>query len=61
MAQSVKCLTLDLASGHDLTVHGIEPHIGLCTDSMEPALDSLFASLSAPFPLVYTHTLSLSK
>ena len=46
MAQSVKHLTLDLSSGHDLIVRGIEPHVGLCADSSEPAWDSL--SLSAP-------------
>ena len=23
-------------SGHDLAVHGLEPHIGLCADSSEP-------------------------
>ena len=27
MAQSLKLLTLGLGSGHDLMVHGIEPHI----------------------------------
>ena len=53
----VACLTLDFDSGHDLTVHGIEPHIGLCTDTAEPAWDSLSPSLSAP-PLF---SLSLSK
>ena len=29
VAQSVKCLTLDFGSGHDLRVHEIEPCIGL--------------------------------
>ena len=29
MAQSVKGLTLDFGSGHDLTVGEFEPHIGL--------------------------------
>ena len=37
MAQSVKHLTLDLVSGHDLMVHEFKPHIGLCTNSAEPA------------------------
>ena len=32
MAHSVKQLTLDFNLGHDLTVHEIEPHIGLYTD-----------------------------
>ena len=55
VAQSVKHLTLDFSSGHDLMVHEIEPHCGLCADSVEPAWDSLSPSLSAP-PM---HTLSL--
>ena len=41
--------TLDLGSGLDLTVHGVEPHIGLCADGAEPAWDSLPLSLY-PFP-----------
>ena len=36
MAQSVKRLTLGFSSGHDLTVHGFEPYVGLSTDSAEP-------------------------
>ena len=55
MAQSVKRPTLDFSSGHDLAVRGIEPHLGLHADSVEPAWDSLSPALSAP-PL-----LSLSK
>ena len=51
MAQQVKCPTLDLGSGHDLTVHELEPHVGLCADSAESAWNSLSASLSAPLPL----------
>ena len=35
-AQSVKCPTLDFGSGHDLTVHEMEPHIRPCTGSVEP-------------------------
>ena len=46
--------TLDLSSGHDLTVHEIEPHVGLCADRGEPAWDSL--SLCSP----YLCSLSLS-
>ena len=53
MAQSVKHLTLDFGSGHDLTVHEFEPCIGLCADSADPVWDSL----SAPSLLVH----SLSK
>ena len=47
VAQLFKCLTLDFGSGHDLTVCGIEPHIGLHADSTEPAWDFLSPSLSA--------------
>ena len=44
---------LDFSSGHDLMVHGVEPHVWLCTDNVEPAWDSLSPSLSAcpPFML----------
>ena len=45
VTQSVKHLTLDFNSGHDVTIHEFEPHIGLCTDSAEPAWDSLSPSL----------------
>ena len=51
MAQSVQHPTLDFVSGHDLTGHGIEPWVGLWTDSMEPAWDSPSPSLSAPSAL----------
>ena len=44
VAQSVEHLSLDFGSGHDLTVCDIEPHVGLCADSAEPAWDSLSAS-----------------
>ena len=50
MAQSVKCPTLDFGSGHDLTVHEMEPRAGLCCavlTSVVPAWDSLSLSLSA--------------
>ena len=50
MAQWVKRPTLDFGSGHDLTVHGMEPHIELHADSAEPTWDSLAPSLSAPLP-----------
>ena len=45
VAQSVKHLILGFSSGHDLTICEFESHIGLCSDSMEPAWDSLFFSL----------------
>ena len=54
MAQSVKHPILGISSGHDLTVHEIEPHVGLQADSAESAWDSL-SSLSASL------LLSLSK
>ena len=41
MAQSLKHLTLGFGSGHDLTVCGFEPRIGLHANSAEPAWDSL--------------------
>ena len=46
MAQSFKGGTLDFGSGHELTVHGLEPRVGLCADSVEPNWDSLSLSLS---------------
>ena len=52
VAQLVTHPTFDFGSGHDLTVCGFEPHIGLCSDSTEPARDPLSPSLSAPPLLV---------
>ena len=46
VAQSVKGLTPDFGSGHDLTVCDIEPRIGLCVVSPEPTLDPLSPTLS---------------
>ena len=46
MAQSVKRLTLDFSSGHDLTVRVFEPLMGLRADGEEPAWNSL--SLPSP-------------
>ena len=48
MAQSVKRWALDLGSGHDLTVHEIEPQVV----SAKPAWDFLSPSLSALPPLM---------
>ena len=56
MGQSVELPTLDI--GSDSIVYGIEPRVGFCADSTEPAWDYLSSSLSAP-PLL-THTLSHS-
>ena len=39
VAQSIKHLTLDFCSGHDLMAHG------LCTDRTEPAWDYLYLPL----------------
>ena len=61
MAQSVKSLTLDAGSGHNLRVHGIKPCVGLCADSAKPAWDSLSLSLSAPCLLTHTHSLKINK
>ena len=64
VAQVVKCLTLGFGPGHDLTIHEIEPQVGLHTDSMDTTWDSLSPSLSAPLPHPHrTHacTFSLSK
>ena len=55
VAQSVKSLTLDFSSGHDLTVHGIEPHMG----PGNPAWDSLSPSLSLCNAPACTHAFSL--
>ena len=55
MVQSVKHLTLGVGSGHDLMVPGMEPRVGLCTDSTEPAW-ILSLPLSLPLP-----TLKINK
>ena len=52
----VKHPTLGFGSGHDLTVHELEPSLGLCTDSMEAAWDSVSLPL-CPSP---AHTVSVS-
>ena len=57
MAHFVKRPTLAFGSACDLMVRGMEPRAGLCVDSVEPAWDSLFPSLSLPLPC----ELSLSK
>ena len=58
VAQSVKRLT---GSGHDLTVHELEPRVRLCADSSEPGVCFGFCvSLSlcpSPFPLPFTSSL----
>ena len=59
MAQLLKRPTLGFNSGHDLMVCGLEPHVGLCADSVEPAWDSLSFPLSMSLPRL--SMLSLSK
>ena len=46
--QSVKGLPADFSSGHDLTVHGIEPCVRHCAHSAQPAWDSLCLCLTVP-------------
>ena len=59
MGQSVKQQTLDFGSGHDLTVRGIEPGMGLCADSTV-LLEILSLPLAVPLRLSCLHVLSLS-
>ena len=59
MAQLGKRPTLGFGSGHDLTVHEFEPHLGLCADSVGSAWDSLSPSLSLPLPCLRMLSLSL--
>ena len=58
VTQSVECLSLDFGSGHDLTVHEFDPHIGLCAGSVEPTWDYVSPSLSAPPPFMLCLSLS---
>ena len=53
--------TFNFSSGHDLTVHEFEPHVGLCADSVGPAWDSLSPFLAGPSLFTYLPTFSLSK
>ena len=48
MAQLVKRQTVDFGSDHDLMVCEFEPHVGVCSDNVEPAWDSLSLLLSLP-------------
>ena len=64
MAQLVKHPTLDFSSGHDRMVYETEPHVGLHTDSAEPAWDSHSFSLSLSLSLSATpppHPLKINK
>ena len=53
MAQSVKRLTLNLGTGHDLMIRVFKPCIRLYTDGAELDWDSV-SLLSAPHVLVLT-------
>ena len=50
VAQSIKHLTLDFSSGHDLVVRVFKPLVWLHTDGAEPAWDSFSFLLSLPLP-----------
>ena len=50
VAQSVKRLSLDFGSGHDVAARGIEPHVGFCADGMGATWDSLSLSLPPSLP-----------
>ena len=58
VAQSVKCLTLDCSSGHDLMVHEFEPHVSGSVLIVQSLREILSCPLSLPLPLAY---LSVSK
>ena len=55
----LSALTLDFGLGHDLMAPGIEPCLGVCADSVEPAWDSLSPSLFLCPSLAFS--LSLNK
>ena len=59
VAQSVECPTLNFSSGHDLTVHGIEPYAVSILSFLRILSFPLPVSLSAP--LLVALSLSLSK
>ena len=61
VAQLVKRLTLDFGSGHDFTVHSMEPHMGLCAGGMGPVWDSLSLPLPTLHMLVCSLSLKISK
>ena len=61
VAPSNKHHTLDLDPGLDLRVGKFEPRIGLCTDSVEPAWDSLSLPLSLSLPDLCYLSLKINK
>ena len=55
VAQSVKCPALDFGSGHDLTVRGVEPRVGLHADSCSLfGIHSLSLSFLLPLPSLHS-------
>ena len=60
VAQSVKRPTLDFGSGHDLTVHDFEPHVGLHAVSCQRGACLGSPSRSLPLPRLCSFSLSLS-
>ena len=61
MAQSVKCLSLDSSSGHDLVVREIKPHAGLCADSAVRSLVGILSLSSLCDPPLLLHSLKMNK
>ena len=57
--RQLSIMTLDFGSGHDLTVCGFEPRVGLCADRAEPACDPLPLLLSTPALLMLSLSLFL--
>ena len=61
VAHLVERTTLDLGSGHDLMVCGIEPSIGLHAEGGARLKYSLSLSLSLSLSILLPHSRSLSK
>ena len=62
VAQLVMCPTLDVSSGHDLTIREIKPHNGLTLTVQ--SLRDFVSALSLPLPLlviIFIPSLSLSQ
>ena len=57
---SVGCVS-DFSSGHGLPVHELEPCTGFSAVTIEPTLDPLSPSLSAPPPLALSVSLKINK
>ena len=61
MVQLVGHPTLDLGSGHHLTVPELKPHIGLCVDGAESAWDSVSLSLCPLSACAFSLSLKINK